>query len=148
MRSRFLATATALVIGVAAPAFADERATATGAVTDAAGAPLEHATVLVYEARVKKGYSIYCPTCWVDCGKHAFTDAAGRYTIAGLNPDLHFKLLVLKDGRSEEHTSELQSLRHLVCRLLLEKKTDRHTGTAATPPLPSRGATCVWPVQP
>src|SRR5205814_5029833 len=25
--------------------------------------------------------------------------------------------------RSEEHTSELQSLRHLVCRLLLEKKT-------------------------
>src|SRR5205814_7506467 len=27
-----------------------------------------------------------------------------------------------KAGRSEEHTSELQSLRHLVCRLLLEKK--------------------------
>src|SRR5205814_8910125 len=26
------------------------------------------------------------------------------------------------DARSEEHTSELQSLRHLVCRLLLEKK--------------------------
>src|SRR5947199_5380418 len=26
--------------------------------------------------------------------------------------------------RSEEHTSELQSLRHLVCRLLLEKKTE------------------------
>src|SRR5947199_6361293 len=30
--------------------------------------------------------------------------------------------------RSEEHTSELQSLRHLVCRLLLEKKKnpERH----------------------
>src|ERR1039458_4842716 len=27
--------------------------------------------------------------------------------------------------RSEEHTSELQSLRHLVCRLLLEKKQPR-----------------------
>src|SRR5437899_4238658 len=27
-----------------------------------------------------------------------------------------------RNGRSEEHTSELQSLRHLVCRLLLEKK--------------------------
>src|ERR1035438_4507657 len=26
-----------------------------------------------------------------------------------------------RGGRSEEHTSELQSLRHLVCRLLLEK---------------------------
>src|SRR5262245_65107371 len=28
--------------------------------------------------------------------------------------------------RSEEHTSELQSLRHLVCRLLLEKKKNKH----------------------
>src|SRR5437899_12746498 len=27
-----------------------------------------------------------------------------------------------RGSRSEEHTSELQSLRHLVCRLLLEKK--------------------------
>src|SRR5258705_571722 len=27
-------------------------------------------------------------------------------------------------ARSEEHTSELQSLRHLVCRLLLEKKNN------------------------
>src|SRR5439155_21112365 len=29
--------------------------------------------------------------------------------------------------RSEEHTSELQSRGHLVCRLLLEKKTKQHT---------------------
>src|SRR2546429_1075738 len=29
--------------------------------------------------------------------------------------------------RSEEHTSELQSRLHLVCRLLLEKKKNRHT---------------------
>src|SRR5262249_58606117 len=29
---------------------------------------------------------------------------------------------VFQDGRSEEHTSELQSLTNLVCRLLLEKK--------------------------
>src|SRR2546425_5071397 len=30
--------------------------------------------------------------------------------------------------RSEEHTSELQSLAYLVCRLLLEKKKDDHPG--------------------
>src|SRR5437899_8416302 len=30
--------------------------------------------------------------------------------------------------RSEEHTSELQSLRHIVCRLLLEKKKQVHVG--------------------
>src|SRR5205814_6170780 len=35
----------------------------------------------------------------------------------GANPALSAEAL-----RSEEHTSELQSLRHLVCRLLLEKK--------------------------
>src|SRR3712207_7636697 len=30
-----------------------------------------------------------------------------------------------KDGRSEEHTSELQSRQYLVCRLLLEKKKNQ-----------------------
>src|SRR5690625_5434945 len=30
------------------------------------------------------------------------------------------------DGRSEEHTSELQSRGHLVCRLLLEKKNKKN----------------------
>src|SRR5437899_8122817 len=33
-----------------------------------------------------------------------------------------FLLRACARSRSEEHTSELQSLRHLVCRLLLEKK--------------------------
>src|SRR5204863_307418 len=36
-------------------------------------------------------------------------------------------------GRSEEHTSELQSRRDLVCRLLLEKKKEA-TGGCVTPP--------------
>src|SRR2546425_9367791 len=35
--------------------------------------------------------------------------------------------VLLRDGaRSEEHTSELQSLAYLVCRLLLEKKKQTH----------------------
>src|ERR1035438_10799594 len=39
--------------------------------------------------------------------------------------------------RSEEHTSELQSLRHLVCRLLLEKKKKKlhKQSTEHKPPL-------------
>src|ERR1039458_6831596 len=42
--------------------------------------------------------------------------------------------------RSEEHTSELQSLRHLVCRLLVEKKK-KHTKPTPTPPAyPARPA--------
>src|SRR5256884_3112560 len=35
--------------------------------------------------------------------------------------------------RSEEHTSELQSRLHLVCRLLLEKKKQHHHGRRFTP---------------
>src|SRR3712207_7240621 len=31
-----------------------------------------------------------------------------------------------EEGRSEEHTSELQSRQYLVCRLLLEKKKTNH----------------------
>src|SRR3712207_7814505 len=34
---------------------------------------------------------------------------------------------LLAEGRSEEHTSELQSRQYLVCRLLLEKKKKTHT---------------------
>src|SRR2546425_9537578 len=37
----------------------------------------------------------------------------------------------LPTGRSEEHTSELQSLAYLVCRLLLEKKKKRKNNLAA-----------------
>src|SRR5689334_24237346 len=36
-------------------------------------------------------------------------------------------LLEREAGRSEEHTSELQSQFHLVCRLLLEKKKKKNT---------------------
>src|SRR2546430_13334870 len=35
--------------------------------------------------------------------------------------------------RSEEHTSELQSQSNLVCRLLLEKKKQKHTTTPTSP---------------
>src|SRR5258705_9028876 len=36
-------------------------------------------------------------------------------------------VIIHATARSEEHTSELQSLRHLVCRLLLEKKKTIHS---------------------
>src|SRR5258705_10113325 len=42
--------------------------------------------------------------------------------------EAHFRdeVEALRAERSEEHTSELQSLRHLVCRLLLEKKKSKN----------------------
>src|SRR2546425_7626706 len=39
----------------------------------------------------------------------------------------------LRNARSEEHTSELQSLAYLVCRLLLEKKKREHNPPSLLP---------------
>src|SRR2546422_3655253 len=49
------------------------------------------------------------------------------------NVSAEAKVKVAYVARSEEHTSELQSRLHLVCRLLLEKKknTDHDTGWGA-----------------
>src|SRR3712207_8623682 len=44
--------------------------------------------------------------------------AAGRYKVA-----VNLNNTEVRSGRSEEHTSELQSRQYLVCRLLLEKNT-------------------------
>ena len=53
-------------------------------------------------------------------------DAAGVFVASLHAPDLIRKyftrVIGLRQGRSEEHTSELQSLVNLVCRLLLENK--------------------------
>src|SRR3989442_12062896 len=52
-----------------------------------------------------------------------------RVSLDDLTFGVHFlydvvaRLDVVQEVRSEEHTSELQSRPHLVCRLLLEKKT-------------------------
>src|SRR3712207_8509708 len=54
--------------------------------------------------------------------------AAGRLLGAGYRFVCYAALTVLLVylGRSEEHTSELQSRQYLVCRLLLEKKKIYH----------------------
>jgi hypothetical protein len=75
-----------------------DSAAVSGTIVEDSGRPAEGATVFVYSARLKKGYAVVCPTCWIDCGKRADTDAQGRFTITGLNPALKFRLLVVKDG--------------------------------------------------
>src|SRR5438045_1560108 len=49
-------------------------------------------------------------------------DPAYRPTDGEVSPRVRAVFSDVRRRRSEEHTSELQSLRHLVCRLLLEKK--------------------------
>src|SRR5262245_63492306 len=54
---------------------------------------------------------------------------AGQFSldvqVVGIFANIHAVRRKAAAVRSEEHTSELQSLRHLVCRLLLEKKKNK-----------------------
>src|SRR5438309_7460896 len=59
------------------------------------------------------------------CGPRALRHAARR-SPRGAWPPCH------RPPRSEEHTSELQSQFHLVCRLLLEKKKKKNSTTMIT----------------
>src|SRR5262249_57960996 len=56
----------------------------------------------------------------------------GEYRGTVRVPRRIFQRLPLETPRSEEHTSELQSLTNLVCRLLLEKKKPRRQKSKRT----------------
>src|SRR5690625_5673080 len=56
--------------------------------------------------------------------RHAIAHACGR-PVPGAGDRPSWACALRSGGGSEEHTSELQSRGHLVCRLLLEKKKTR-----------------------
>src|SRR2546426_6750027 len=61
---------------------------------------------------------------YADCRRAVFLRHGMEQDVGGGAVAVH-RRRVGKDGRSEEHTSELQSPCNLVCRLLLEKKKTR-----------------------
>src|SRR5687768_18003480 len=63
-----------------------------------------------------------------ECGGDAFRNGRGRLLLRTFCRRRTAGAMVRagRGGRSEEHTSELQSRLHLVCRLLLEKKKNKH----------------------
>ena len=95
---KWIGAAAVYLTVASAVAFGANLVTLTGKVTDGTGKPLQHATVMVYHAGVKNGYSTLCPSCYADCGNRTLTDVAGTYTFTNLNSDLWFKLLVVRDG--------------------------------------------------
>src|SRR2546430_11443981 len=76
---------------------------------------------------------------------------SGLLLHAARHPDLHVRADVAvgharhagRGGRSEEHTSELQSQSNLVCRLLLEKKKKKSQSTVVGYHLRRGTHTCV-----
>src|SRR5205085_7838157 len=99
--------------------------------------PAKHAELIAYVKTIRellqRGDSIYsgapCRLTWFRGSIPIYLAASGPKTLqlageiadgvvinTGLTPE------IVRDSRSEEHTSELQSQSNLVCRLLLEKK--------------------------
>src|SRR5437870_11021471 len=82
------------------------------------------------EDQAHRGRDVVGPAAWAE---HDAGEGSGRAQYAppvqeGPRPEARAR------GRSEEHTSELQSRGHLVCRLLLEKKkhkTNSHARQAS-----------------
>src|SRR5258705_5609940 len=69
-----------------------------------------------------------------DCLENQHVQRALHHILfAHRSPPRSSRRIIRQLSRSEEHTSELQSLRHLVCRLLLEKKKKKNKKYSPTP---------------
>src|SRR6266508_5137889 len=125
MRAPCFVTVAASVALVLVPALVfGQRATTgtvTGRVVDSSGGVLPGVNVTLSSPDVLGQFT-------------SVTDTGGLYRVANLPPAVYhvraelagFQAVIREAtvhvSRSEEHTSELQSRGHLVCRLLLEKK--------------------------
>src|SRR3989442_7130686 len=79
---------------------------------------------------VEQGRGTGKPDQLVVLGADPGSEHAVDRLVVGLPAGQQRRVAELLVGRSEEHTSELQSRPHLVCRLLLEKKKNKtHAST-------------------
>src|SRR5205085_11408300 len=90
-----------------------DMSTACHAIHDAASLDNPNVVKVVLDAR---GHALYFSRSRIPYPREA---GAPCYRHAGI---YGYRVGFLRDFRSEEHTSELQSQSNLVCRLLLEKK--------------------------
>ena len=79
-----------------------------GAVSAKGGVPLPvPASVFIAAAGPKTGTSVFCPSCYADCVKHAQTDAQGNFKIESLDPQLTFQILAVAKGYKPRYVSKV-----------------------------------------
>src|SRR5690625_6591715 len=86
----------------------------------------EHATTAIYTLSLHDALPIYGRFRAFAWSQYSFSSSASscRRPVSTSIP--HSRIFRIPFPRSEEHTSELQSRGHIVCRLLLEKKKTIH----------------------
>src|SRR2546425_1867214 len=86
------------------------------------------------EPSASPGFFVFSPKRWFSSRASSPTSSVSRarFVSGGKYPSLYWPIqrstvccVSRRDKRTEEHTSELQSLAYLVCRLLLVKKKKR-----------------------
>src|SRR2546425_9613469 len=76
---------------------------------------------------------------WAPYGCHSSSGIVGKKLQRSNSSEPSESARISLEFRSEEHTSELQSLAYLVCRLLLEKKKNTTPTTQRTELRPTHG---------
>src|SRR5689334_24413742 len=84
--------------------------------------PPPRSTLFPYTTLFRSSAQLRCAGYFCHCAKVTKTLGAGRGAPPRIMRGGVYLCFSVPAGRSEEHTSELQSQFHLVCRLLLEKK--------------------------
>jgi hypothetical protein len=82
----------------------------SGRVVDFNNRPLSGATVLVSTAAPREGVAVFCPSCYLDCGRTATTDADGQFTFTGLDPTLVFRLVATAKGHRSRVSDRIDPL--------------------------------------
>lgn len=81
-----------------------------GIVSSPDGKKLDDVRVDVSTAAPKVGRGIFCPSCYLDCGKWTTTDEEGRFSIKNVNALLKFRLVVTTPGRRTLQTKLIDPL--------------------------------------
>ncbi len=102
-----------------------ERPDLGGRVVNQAGDTLRDATVLIYTAAARVGINPYCPSCYADCAKSATTDEAGSFIIRSLDPNLIFRVLVVREGYSPAFVEKVDPFKGPIRAVLVPIDQDR-----------------------
>ena len=127
--SRARRAVAALAISVAAISTVEASYKLEGVVTENGGKPVAGALVSIVSVGPRAGKSAFSIWCHPDAGKHAITDAAGKFSLAGVDPAWIFTLAVeAKEHMSRQTIADPRSTLPLRIRVFGESDLDT-TGT-------------------